>query len=232
MMNNFYLTIILSFLCLINIYAQKLNVESFVAKTNDITARTQPRQDINGNDCALVKVQIVGQGVTFSGNVMGDVEYKGNEYWVYMPNGSKRLKITHPDCIPVEVVFDNFGIAKVQSKTTYILTVIKITPPPVTVERTSSREVIENKLPDGYVNILSDRKLMPSDLTGKSKKVLEIYRNMIFAKYGYRFKRDDLFKYFSQFAWYRPTISDAAVVYGRMSQIERYNIDLIKKYER
>ena len=213
-------------------HAQELNVRSMCESSNDLTARTLPRKDINGIECALVKVQIVGKGVTFSGSVMGDVEYKGNEYWVYMPNGSKRLKITHPDCIPIEVVFDNYGIAKVQSKTTYILTVIKITPPPVTVERTSSREVIENKLPDGYVNILSDRKLLPSDLTGKSKKELEIYRNMIYAKYGYRFKRDDLFKYFSQFAWYRPTTSDAVVAYGRMSQIERYNIDFIKKYER
>lgn len=231
-MQKVFLTFLVLFLCNIGIFAQKLNVESFVAKTNDITARTQPRKDINGIECALVKVQIVGKGVTFSGSVMGDVEYKGNEYWVYMPNGSKRLKITHPDCIPIEVVFDNYGIAKVQSKTTYILTVIMITPPPVTVERTPSREVIENKLPDGYVNILSDRKLLPSDLTGKSKKELEIYRNMIYAKYGYRFKRDDLFKYFSQFAWYRPTTSDAVVAYGRMSQIERYNIDFIKKYER
>lgn len=109
-----YLTIVLSFVCAISIQAQTLNVKSLVVKTNDITARTLPRKDINGIECALLKVQIVGQGVTFSGNVMGDVEYKGNEYWVYMPNGSKRLKITHPDCLPMEVVFANYGIIMIR----------------------------------------------------------------------------------------------------------------------
>ena len=223
---------ILLLMGVMSLSAQELAVKSFTLQENDLTARTLPRKDINGTECALVKVQIVGQGVTFSGSVMGEVAYKGNEYWVYMPNGTKRLKVTHPDCLPMEIEFEKYGIAKVQSKMTYLLAVIKKTPPPVTVERTSSREVMEKKLPDGYVNILSDRRLLPSDLNGKSRKELEIYRNMIYAKYGYRFKRDDLFRYFSQFTWYRPTTSDAAVAYGRMSQIERYNIDFIKKYER
>jgi hypothetical protein len=206
----------------INKKNQELNVKSFIAKTNDITARTQPRQDINGNDCALVKVQIVGQGVTFSGNVV-DVNYKGNEYWVYMPNGSKRLKITHPDYLPMEVLFDNYGIGMVQGKNTYVLTV---------VNSNQSSTNVENKLFSGYVNILSDRKLQSSDIDGKSKKELEILRNMIYAKYGYRFKRDDLFKYFSQYEWYHPITSDASDAYSRMSSIEHYNIDFIKKFER
>ena len=222
-MEKLYLSILYSLLCFIGTHAQELNVKSFVVKTNDITARTQPRQDINGNDCALVKVQIVGQGITFNGNVMGDVDYKGNEYWVYMPNGSKRLKITHPDCLPMEVSFDNYGIGKVQGKNTYVLTVVKS-------NQTSMN--IENKLFSGYVNILSDRKLQSSDMNGKSKKELEILRNMIYAKYGYRFKRDDLFKYFSKYEWYHPVTSDATDAYSRMSSIEHYNIDIIKKYER
>lgn len=57
-MAKLYLSILLPILCFIDIQAQKLNVEGFVTKANDITARTQPRKDINGNDCALVKVQL------------------------------------------------------------------------------------------------------------------------------------------------------------------------------
>ena len=63
--------------------------------TQDLTARTIPCKDMNGLECALVKVLVVGEGVKFSGNIIGNVEYKGNEYWVYMPDGSKRLKVTH-----------------------------------------------------------------------------------------------------------------------------------------
>lgn len=204
-------------------YTQELRVKSMIEASNDLSARTLSRKDLNGQECALLKVQIIGQGVLFGGNVMGDVEYKGNEYWVYMPNGSKRLKVTHPDCLPIEVVFDNYGIGRVQGKTTYVLTVVKNNPPSANVEK---------KLSFGYINVLSDRKLQSSDLDGKTKKELEIMRNMIYAKYGYRFKRDDLFKYFSQFDWYSPNTSDASVVSDRMSSIEHFNIDFIKKYER
>jgi hypothetical protein len=28
---------------------------------------------------------------------MGDVQFTGNEYLVYLPNGTKRLGIKHPD---------------------------------------------------------------------------------------------------------------------------------------
>ena len=92
MRTSFYI-IALSFLCNINIVAQKLNVESFVVKTNDITARTQPRQDINGNDCALIKVQLAASGAEFDGNVVGNVSYNKSEYLVYMSEGSKRLSV-------------------------------------------------------------------------------------------------------------------------------------------
>ena len=190
--------------------------------TQDLSARTIPCMDLNNVECALVKVQIVGEGVMFSGNVMGDVKYKGNEYWVYMPNGSKRLKVTHPDCLPLEISFDNYGISRLRSKTTYVLTLTKEQPVTPIIEKTKT----------GYISILSDRKLLPNDLANKTKKELEILRNMIYARYGYRFKRDDLFNYFSQFAWYKPTTSDASVAYNRMSSIEHYNIDLIKKYEK
>ncbi len=219
-MSKLYLsTIYLLLLCILEIHAQKLNVESFVVKTNDITARTQPRQDINGIECALLKVQIVGQGVSFSGNVMGDVEYKGNEYWVYMPNGSKRLKITHPDCLPLDITFGDFGVNKLTGKTTYVLTLTKKEP--------------EVKVSyDGYNNDLSKRKLTYEDVAGKSKRELEIMRNMIFARYGYRFKRDELANYFSKYSWYKPTTSDGAIVYDKMTAIEQYNIDFIKKYEK
>jgi len=118
-----YLTIILSILCILDIHAQKLNVESFVVKTNDITARTQPRQDINGNDCALIKVQIAALDAVFSGTVVGNVLYNTSEYFVYMSHGSKRLTVKLEGYLPLEVNFDEYGIKALESKTTYVLTI-------------------------------------------------------------------------------------------------------------
>lgn len=109
------------------------------------------------------------------------------------------------------------------------------------LEETSSNVKAEKAVPaskaettkedSGYDSILSDRKLSDSDLNGKTKKELEIMRNSIYARYGYKFKREDLLNYFSQFSWYSPTTNDMAAIYNLMSDIEKYNIEFIKKYE-
>ena len=84
---------------------------------------------------------------------------------------------------------------------------------------------------DDEFKVLSERKLSESDLYGMSKKELEIMRNCIYARHGYRFRRDDLLEFFSQFSWYHPATSDASAVYNEMSDIERYNVEFIKKHE-
>ena len=122
-MAKLYLTIVLSFLCFFDIYAQKLNVESFVVKTSDITARTQPRQDINGNDCALIKVQLAASGAEFGGNVVGNVSYNKSEYLVYMSEGSKRLSVKLEGYLPLEASFEDYGIKALEGKTTYVMTI-------------------------------------------------------------------------------------------------------------
>ena len=122
MRTSFYI-IALSFLCNINIVAQKLNVESFFVKTNDITARTQPRQDLNGNDCALIKVLLAASGAEFDGNVVGNVSYNKSEYLVYMSEGSKRLSVKLEGYLPLEASFEDYGIKALEGKTTYVMTI-------------------------------------------------------------------------------------------------------------
>ena len=125
--SKIYLSILLSLLCFIDIHAQKLNVESFVAKSNDITARTQPRKDINGNDCALIKVRLAAGNASFSGNVVGNVAYDKSEYFVYMPHGSKRLTIKLEGYLPLDVNFEEFGINTLEGKTVYVMTIAGVT---------------------------------------------------------------------------------------------------------
>ena len=122
-MRKVFCIIALSFLCNINIVAQKLNVESFVVKTNDITARTQPRQDINGNDCALIKVQLAASNAVFEGNVIGSVAYNTSEYLVYMAQGSKKLTVKVKGYLPLEVSFQDYEIKLLAPKTVYLLTI-------------------------------------------------------------------------------------------------------------
>ena len=117
------LLILLFVIGIVNVHAQKLNVESFVAKTNDITARTQPRQDINGNDCALIKVQLAASGAEFGGNVVSNVSYNKSEYLVYMSQGSKRLSVKLDGYLPLEACFEEYGIKALEGKTTYVMTI-------------------------------------------------------------------------------------------------------------
>ena len=104
--------------------AQEMEVKKFQETMSDLSARTNPRQDLNGDECALIKVQIASADVTFSGSVMGDVKFKGNEYWVYMPAGSKRLKVVHPSYLPLEITFEDYDVPTLKSKNTYVLTLI------------------------------------------------------------------------------------------------------------
>lgn len=96
------------------------------------------------------------------------------------------------------------------------------------IENVEETEQSNNKV---YDSILSNKKLSDSDLEGKNPKELELMRNTIYARHGYRFKRDDLNDYFMQFSWYAPKTSDMTSVYNEMSDIEKYNIDFIKKHE-
>ncbi len=105
------------------LYAQDIEVKKFVPLAKDQTAVLNPRKDINGNECALVKVALKEAGAEFEGNVMGDVQYTGSEYLVYLPKGTKRLGIKHPDYLPTTVVFGDYGTKKVESSTTYGLSV-------------------------------------------------------------------------------------------------------------
>ena len=103
--------------------AQDIEVKKFEPMVKDQTAALSPRKDINGVTCGLVKVTLKEPSAEFEGSVMGDVQFTGNEYLVYLPNGTKRLGIKHPDYLPTTIVFADYGTKKIASATTYELKV-------------------------------------------------------------------------------------------------------------
>lgn len=115
-------------LCLLaaafDVCGQELTVKRMEVAPMDLSASTQPRNDLNGNPCALVKVQLAVEGVKFEGNVIGDVAFKDGEYWVYMSQGSYMLNIKHKSFVPLFVNFRDYDIKKVEGKVTYVLTLV------------------------------------------------------------------------------------------------------------
>ena len=120
-MRNILLSLVLLFVAISSALAQELTVKSFKLAGSDLTAQTQSRKDLNDRNCALIKVGIGLQGVQFEGGIMGNVENKTGEYWVYMPQGNRQLKVKHTNYAPVMVTFADYGVEKLESNRTYEL---------------------------------------------------------------------------------------------------------------
>ena len=73
----------------------------------------------------------------------------------------------------------------------------------------------------------SKKKLTNSQLKGLTKKRLGIARNEILARHGYKFNTTFYKNYFKNQKWYKP----GGYSSSKLSNIEWYNIKLIKKYE-
>jgi hypothetical protein len=75
----------------------------------------------------------------------------------------------------------------------------------------------------------SQRLLKESDVENYTKWDLETMRNEIFARHGYCFKKKDLRDYFENEDWYVPNTVNVS---AELTEIEKKNIALIKRYEK
>ncbi len=75
----------------------------------------------------------------------------------------------------------------------------------------------------------SERLLSPSFFKNLRDEDLRIFRNEIFATYGYDFSSKDLRDYFLKYDWYKPINKN---IFDKLTLIERYNINLAKKEEK
>ncbi len=78
---------------------QNISVESFRKLEKDMSARVDAaKRDQNGDVCAIIKIVTTQTNFDFEGDGLGfvDVVYKVGEIWLYVPYGSKRLTIKHP----------------------------------------------------------------------------------------------------------------------------------------
>ena len=93
------LFLLLLFLLFSECFAQIIQVKSFVLDENDNTAYTPGTVllDQNGKKCALIKIETNQTGFSFDVGALGVVktEQKENSVWVYVPEGVKRITISH-----------------------------------------------------------------------------------------------------------------------------------------
>lgn len=113
------MTILISAVCS---YSQELKVVEFRKESSMINIGVQ-KKDLNGQLCALIKVQLPIAGVKFEGNVIESI-YDINEYILYMSPNSKKLTIKCPQTKPLYIDFSDVStITKLESKGVYILAI-------------------------------------------------------------------------------------------------------------
>ncbi len=86
----------------------------------------------------------------------------------------------------------------------------------------------DHRFIEQMIPTLTSQYLTREELYNYDSRMLRLMRNAIFATHNYKFKSDDLIEFYTQYDWYSPTYTD---VTRQLSQVELYNINLIKKYE-
>ena len=89
----------------------------------------------DGMPCGLVKLKSTIPDLCFDGQIVGAVDNKINEYYIFMERGTTHLVVSRPNVLPVVIYFPDYGIESIVSKATYSVQVkdVKLNPKTNTV---------------------------------------------------------------------------------------------------
>lgn len=172
---------LLFLLCSVMVFAQEpLVVNKLLYKQSDLTASTQSRLDQNGDACGLLKVIASDKSMTFEGSIMGDIQYKNGEYWVYIPKGTYQIRIKASGKEPLMLNFRDYNLKQVDSKATYELSFRYKEYDKINMK--DCKIVSGPRLKKYAISILT----LPAGLTIKYISALEYLKNVasVIAKYG------------------------------------------------
>ncbi len=104
---------------------------------------------------------------------------------------------------------------------------------PDTIQKPNTESQISEtpKPPIDNYSWLSQRLAKNADLDDKSALDLDIMRNSVFARHGYRFKTIKLQEYFDKQPWYKPKYLPQDFPDNLLSDIEIQNVEFIAKYQ-
>lgn len=166
----------------LEVFAQEIQVKRFT-EAQEIFWIPEQRLDNNGVICALVRVVVPADSrARFKGNVIGKVEYEGNEYRVYLSQGSRYLRVHYPGCETLLVDFQSFGYEGVKSKGVYELVLVLPERKPSTLSEEEYQQLIAEALvqqkKDNFVKAITlyeayKKKLMDQGEQGYAQTVQE-----------------------------------------------------------
>ena len=167
-MRKILLSFVLLFIALSSALAQKLTVESFKLVPSDLTAQTQPRKDLNDRNCAVVKVQFVGELTNIEGNVIMPLVKRNNETWVYMPQNTRQIKVITKNYLPLMVTFADYDVERLESNRTYVLTLLSSSQ-----QQVQQSQTLTIRYTPGSATVLVDNKMVKG-MNGVARTTLPV----------------------------------------------------------
>ena len=124
-----YRLLLLAFFFASSVFAQEFSISSIVEMERDSAAILSPRYDLNDELCAVLIVELSSvENVTFTGAIIGEVDRKNESYLLYLPNGTKRIKLMHEDYLPMTMDFSEYGL-RIRGGRTYKALMTASNPP-------------------------------------------------------------------------------------------------------
>ena len=118
------LTLIL-LLCATFSFAQELKVKSFIYNDMNLEARVGGgRKDLNGKQCALIKVMVRDNIVKCKGGNIGNVVSEGVVKKIFVSPSTKFLDLEFQYNFPLKITFADHGINSLAEGGTYTITLV------------------------------------------------------------------------------------------------------------
>lgn len=124
MERRFYIITFLFMMQSIAVISQELKIQSFTLSPTEIIPGNEQRKDLNGEACALVKVQVVDGIDRVEGNIIGNIESRGMEKRLYMTKGTKMFRLYPHSHLPVSIMTGDYDIERLEGNRVYILRLI------------------------------------------------------------------------------------------------------------
>ena len=106
-------------------FAQELKVKSFTHDQMSLEARVGGgRKDLNGKQCALIKVQVRDDIVDCTGGNVGEIISKGIVKMIFVSPDTRFLKFEFKYNYPLKVTFADYGIKSLAEGATYTITLV------------------------------------------------------------------------------------------------------------
>jgi len=161
--------------------AQEIKIEDFQKLERDMSARTAKVKDVNGDLCALLKIETTEKGFEFSGCNIEKTEQKTGEIWLFASPGVKFITIKHKD----------FGVLRnyqfPQSIESGVVYQIKLSTEAkeVKIDTSTINKAVESKI-DAKMEELNKKLALLEEMQKQSssqpqKRILPVYDKATFA---------------------------------------------------